>query len=381
MDTSKIKEIKKGSPLENIVDFETLKIKVENLSERQKEFGHLIDPRFFVDDVNPFREGKSKLSGDYKYETPIELEEDLFYLHPLMDPAVLEQGAVRRFPSGINEKYISEKYFEDKWVSKGNDDLSKRVEDYIATNIEKFKKQDRIKIIDIGPCGGAITTLFVLRALDRHGLLDKAELALLDIVPNVLEATMLGKFTIPNEMIKEYDLRFAEENGEKYKKLLADGVLLGVKEWYADVNNPKSPYTDEAIVKSDERAVSDNQPRVKYFRGDGEQLPPEVSGKYDIVLSAYTHHHMNLHGRKMLCEQMEVAAKHGGFVGVADFYVQSYQDYMKWYKPHFEKYGDAPPVECPLISGKQLASWFKNMKIENVENAIERTFVFGGVKL
>ncbi|HRY91280.1 MAG TPA: hypothetical protein P5229_02980, partial [Candidatus Gracilibacteria bacterium] len=203
-----MENIENGSenPLEVIVGFASMRLKTENLSERQKRFAHLIDPRFFSGGKNYFRHRKKR--ADYIYTTPVDLEEDLFYLHPLMDPQVLEQGNVRRFPSGINEKYICEKYFEDKWVSEGNNQLALQLESYINDHLDILKQKDRITLLDIGPCGGAITTLFALRALNKFGLLSKVELALLDIVPNVLEATLLGKFTVPDELISEYGLEF-----------------------------------------------------------------------------------------------------------------------------------------------------------------------------
>ncbi len=325
--------------LEQLVDFDTLLVKPENFSDKQKEYLHLIDPRFFPEGKNPHRDEQS----EFTYETPVNLDEELFYLHPLMDVSVLEQGAVRRFPSGVNEKYVSEKFFEDRWVSEGNNELSNRLESYLWENIETLKQQDEISLIDIGPCGGAITTLFALRAFDRAGLLDKVQIAMLDIVPNVLEVTKAGQFIVPNEMIEEYQLSFAGKDGGVYKKMLADE-------------------------------------KTTYYLGDGEKLPDEVIGNFDVVLSAYTHHHMNLHGRKLLCQQMEEAAKPGGFIGVADFYVPTHEEYMKWYKPHFMLHGDAPPVECPVIDGKTLASWFENTQNTFITEHIERTFVFSGVK-
>lgn len=327
------------SPLETLVDFDTLLIKQDNFSDQQKEYLHLIDPRFFPDGTNPFRDERS----EFIYETPLDLEAELFYLHPLMDVSVLEQGAVRRFPSGVNNKYISEKFFEDRWVSEGNNELANQLEEYLRNNLDSLKEKESIKLLDIGPCGGAITTLFALRAFDRVGLLGKVQIAMLDIVPNVLEATKAGEFVVPNELTEAYELSFAGKEGERYKELLADE-------------------------------------KTQYFLGDGEKLPDEVIGQFDVVLSAYTHHHMNLHGRKQLCGQMEEAARDGGFIGVADFFVRSYEDYMSWYKPHFEQYGDAPPVECPLVSGQQLASWFEKCRVKSINDSIQRTFVFSAIK-
>jgi SAM-dependent methyltransferase len=284
---------------------------------------------------------------------------------------------VRRFPSGINEKYICEKYFEDKWVSEGNNELARQLDSYIYNHLDVLKRKDRITLLDIGPCGGAITTLFALRALNKFGLLGKVNLALLDIVPNVLEATLLGKFNIPDELINEYGLEFLGHKGEKYKQFLGSGVLHDVREWYdLHPSNKPTAHTGGALFLSEKNRT--NNARVHYYRGDGETLPKELNN-IDIVLSAYTHHHMNLFGRQSLCRQMEQSACPGGFVGVADFYVPTYEAYMAWYKPHFQKYGDAPPVECPLIDGQTLVGWFAGTKI-NQTRELERTVAFSGVK-
>lgn len=365
-----------GSPLERIFDFETFQVSVDQLSEKQKRYAHLIDPRFFDGGVNPFRVGKS--AHDYRYETPVDLEEDLFYLHPFLDPFALEQGSVRRFPAGVNEKYIAEKYFEDKWVSEGNEKLSMELEAYLKENYDVLCAKEKIFVVDIGPCGGAITTLFALRAFARAGLIDKVHLKMLDIVPNVLEATLLRRFHVPCEMIDEYGLEFAGQDGGVYKKFLGGGVMHGVKEWYQQ-GNPQSSLTEEALLKSDENnGLHEGFVRVDYFRGDGESLPSEIHD-CDIVLSAYTHHHLNMIGRRELCHQMVAATRQGGFVGVADFYVPTYEDYIEWYKPHFEKYGDAPPVECPLVDGHTLSGWFEGVKMGNVRQS-RRSFVVSGVK-
>jgi len=358
-----------------LIDFKTLKIKINNFNEKQKKYLHLVDPRFFLNNKNPY----SKKNLNYKYITPIELDEDLFHLHPFMDPSVLEQGNVRRFPSGINKKYILEKYVEDKWVSEGNHHLAKELELYIQRNLKELQRQKNIKLLDIGSCGGAITTLFALSVLAKYSLLDKTEISMLDIVPNVLESTLLGEFIIPNEMIKEYRLDFAGKDGGDYKQMLNQGILIGVKEWYdGHPENKPTEFTKLAFKLSD-RNENEKRSRVKYYGGDGENLPLSIKD-FDIVIAGYLHHHMNYYGRKIVCEQMEDSCKKGGFIGVVDFYVKDYNSYMKWYKPHFLKHGDAPPVEYPLFNGDILSSWFSKTKIEKINNRLENCFIFSGVK-
>jgi hypothetical protein len=357
--------------IEKIINIEDMKINIDNLNEKQKRILHLVDNRFFKNNINPYRQ--NKLKEDCLYITPINLDKDLFYMHSFLDPMVLEQGNVRRFPASINKKYISEKYFEDKWVSEGNNELAIALEKYISNNLDQFKKKETIKLLDIGPCGGAITTLFALKALAKYNLLDKIEIYLLDIVPNVLEATILGEFNIPNELIKEYHLEYAGKDGEKYKELLKQGKLYGVKEWYNKKENPHTEFTQKALLINNKNIIT------KYFRGDGEKLPEEIK-EMDIVLSGYVHHHMNMIGRKLLCEQMEITSKKGGFIGIIDFYVKDYEAYMKWYKPHFEKYNDAPPVECPVIGIETLDSFFKKTNIYEKNNKLENSMLLCGIK-
>lgn len=359
--------------MNKLLDLKHLKLREQFLSEKQKELLPLVDPRFFPKNKNLYR-NKTK----YYYETPVELDEDLFHMHPFLDPRVLEQGNVRRFPAGINKKYIWEKYFEDKWVSQGNDLLSRKLEKYIQKNLKYFQSKRKITLLDIGPCGGAITSLFALRAFAKFHLLSKVEISLLDIVPNVLEATLVGEFYIPKKMIKEYHLEYVGNDARFYKALLKNGVLIGVKEWYKEHSSHKpSKFTKKALMISDKNrshAIS-----VKYYRVDGEHLPKDLK-KCDVVLSAYLHHHMNYYGRKLVSKQMEMATRKGGFIGVVDFYVKSFKEYISWYKPHFMEHGDAPPIEYPLVPGKVIASFYKKTSIKEINEHLEKSYLFWGVK-
>lgn len=328
--------------LDELVDWSSLTLRTEALTTRQRELAHLIDPRFFADGTNLFRAGK--VPSDYHYETPLALEEDAFLLHALMDPSVLELGAVRRFPPAVNEKYLVEKFLDDRWVSDGNDRLSQRLEDHLRQHLEHYRAAETIRLLDIGPCGGAITTLFALRAFDRTGLLSKTVTGLLDVVPSVLEATRKGAFVIPEAMINSFDLAHAGSDGSVYKRRLASAK------------------------------------KTSYYLGSGAELLAKLIGQFDVVLAGYVHHHMNLHGRRALCQQMEAAVRPGAFIGVVDFCAPDHRSYMEWYRPHFQQTGDAPPVECPLVTGERLATWFSRSDVGDVDTKIPRSFVLSAVK-
>lgn len=321
--------------IKKIFNLDTLTLNEDQLSKKQRKYLHLVDKRFFPNKVNPYQSEDQ----DWSYQISLNLDEELFQLHAMFDPRVLATGAEARFTESINKDYLGEKYFEDKWVSNGNNALALGLEAYIKSNLEELEAKNEIKLLDIGPCGGAITTLFALRALDKYDLLDKTRIYLLDVVPEVLEVTKQGSFSVPQEMIDEYNLAFAGKQGEKYI----------------------------ALMQSD---------RVEAVLANGENLPEQIQD-IDISVTAYVHHHMNLHARSDLAKQTEKVVRANGFIGVVDFYRPTFQDYMAWYKPHFKKAGTCPPVECPLIPKEVLASFYQGTSIKESRD-LEKSFMFWG---
>jgi len=133
--------------------------------------------------------------------------------------------------------------------------------------------------------------------------------------------------------------------------------------------------TDAAQALSD----ANGSVRVNYFRGDGEKLPEGLPA-FDVVVSAYVHHHMNLSGRKKLAEQMEAVAKDGAFIGVVDFYTPDFEDYYAWYKAHFDAHNDAPPVENPLIPAAVTADFYESVNWTYEDDQLENSYLLTGLK-
>ena len=317
--------------LERVIDMKTLRVREDELTPLQKRFIHLIDPRFL-----PYNEDLYA-SNDYSYEPDLDLQEEVFNLYPLFRKEVLAASSRIRFTDTVNEVYLAEKFFEDKWVSEGNNRLAQFLKHYFHNH-----RKRNIKLLDIGPSGGAITTLFALKTLDQQGLLDQVEIYLLDVVQSVLDITKRGEFIVPQGMIEEYKLEHAGKFGEQYKELM----------------------------QSD---------RVHPIVYDGETFPEKVRD-IDIALSAYVHHHLNIYQRRNLATETERVTNRNGFIGVVDFYVNSFKEYMQWYRTHFEKHGIIPPTEYPRISVEQTMQDYKQTRIVRIDSNLKNSFAFWGIK-
>lgn len=138
---------------------------------------------------------------------------------------------------------------------------------------------------------GAITTLFALREFGKAGLLNKVGIWLLDIYKRGLEKTRKSEFNI--DLILK-DGKF----GDKFDKNLLKAKLKSA-----------------SIIKAD---------IIK--------LPKNLS-KFDIILSGFTYHHLNVTDKKTACLEMEKIARKGAFIGVGDLFF-NYPDFIKWLKKH-----------------------------------------------
>lgn len=327
--------------INDIVDMNTFKLRMENLTEEQKDNLHLLDKRVFP-------ESYKRPEGEMVYNMTTNVSEGMWLMHKIMDNQVLEIGAQKRFDKDANRNYLKEKMQEDYWVSVGNSILGSFVENHINQNLEQYKDQEKIKLIDIGPATGAITTYFALKGLAKHDLLDKVEVTLVDIVDDVLEQTTDLDFVMPNqEIIKVFGLDYGGLNGEKYLQL-----VKGFNTYCADAGN---------LNKSNDNVISN---KVK---------------DADIILAGYVHHHMNLHGMKDFCNDMQNYVRNGGFVGIVDFAVKDFNEYMGWMVPFVKKTGHFPPVESPCTDANFTKSLFNEIDF-NQESNSKLSYVIGGEK-
>jgi len=298
-------------------------------SDMPQRFLPLIDGRAFKDGKNPF----SQHAIHYQPDADLRAEE--FYTHHLLDTAQCSKGAVRRFNQAGVRRYLVEKFVEDRWVSEGNSRLSEMLEVHIRSNLERLQAMPEIRILDFGPSGGAITTLFVLRALDRFGLLHKARIHLLDVVPDVINMTVRGDFDFPEGMTEAFDLHFAGEAGSCNKQILSQAV-----------------------------------PIVSDFHDYSPQQ------KFHVILNAYTIHHLNIFDKADCAGFMESIVEPGGAIAIVDFYVRSFSEYRKWLLAHLESNPLSPaPVESPYFTRRQIQGLFSDqVRVVDNDDTLEKSW-------
>jgi SAM-dependent methyltransferase len=107
---------------------------------------------------------------------------------------------------GTMPDYIEEKQNTDPFVMKGNLAAMEGLLLHVTANLETFKALEEIHILDAGPAIGALSTLLCLQVLAQLGLLDKVQVHLVDISPEVLRKTKTGEFPLPAGIVRE-DLR------------------------------------------------------------------------------------------------------------------------------------------------------------------------------
>lgn len=200
--------------------------------------------------------------------------------------------AEERF-SKLDNGYIKKKYSEEKFPTEGNNLLGQMLRDHIKKNLQYFKDKKEIVLLDIGSAGGALTTIFALKALDAFDLIHKTKILLVDVAEDALHSTTIGNFFLPKQFVKDYGLSVFGENGERLKTILSG---------------------------------------FKYYCSDLIDLPDEISN-VDICISGFTHHHLNIFDKEIACLQMEKVTREGGFIGVVDESL-TYEQYLKWLKGH-----------------------------------------------
>ncbi len=201
------------------------------------------------------------------------------------------ETAKQRF-NMLDYEYIKRKSTEEVFPIVGNAQIFLETARFIVARRNKLEQQKKIKIVDIGAAGGAITSLFTLKAFYDYGLLGKVELHLVDVAEDALKATKEGNFLIPAREFASYGFT-AYPNLAFLKQTLSEAVI----------------HVAEAT-----------------------SLPPGL-GNADVVVSGFTHHHMNLADKKNACLEIVRITKKGGFIGITDESL-GYKDYARWFLNH-----------------------------------------------
>lgn len=249
------------------------------------------------------------------------LSEKEFKSLPYLDREIYKETAQKRFSS--LDTHLDKKHIDWKTRVRANNDLALCLRDYINRNPSYLNNLKEIKIIELGSSLGAITTLFALRELNRFNLLNKTRIWLLDIYKEGLIKTKRIEFNL-GLIIREG--RF----GENFNTRL-------LKEKLKSAN----------LIKADILSLP--------------KLP-----QFDIILSGFTHHHLNLDDKIIACKEMENIAKKNSFIGVGDLFF-NYKKFITWLKNHkneYNKEGKRIPyaVESFIPIAKH-ASFFRKSKL------------------
>jgi len=246
-----------------------------------------------------------------------------FKLLPYLDRKIYKETAKKRFSS--LDIHLDKKHIDWKIRIQANNDFALCLRHYINKNLPYLKKLEEIKIIELGSSLGAITTLFALRELARFNLLNKTKIWLLDIYKGGLIETKKLNFNL-DLIIKEGKF------GKNFNTELLKSKL-------------KSANVSEADIL---------------------KLPKNLP-QFDIVLSGFTHHHLNVSDKELACKEMERITKKKGFIGVGDLFF-TYDKFIKWLKKHKgerDKKGERVPYAVEsFIPILKHTLFFKKSKIQ-----------------
>ena len=232
---------------------------------------------------------------------------------------------------GRHDDYIKEKLLVDFFAIKGNLMIVEGLKIHIKDRLEFFKETAKIRILDVGPAIGAISTLLVLQALEKFSLLEKSQVYLLDASQRVIDKTQEGNFFYPSSILDQ-DLK-----PKLIKKIKSSRAEMGLAD--------KIPWDND------------------YF---------------DITLSGFLFHHLHRDIKPLAAKEIMRTLAPNGFLGVAE---EWFDDYAEEYAKH-HKNDQIPLAYEDIISYADLAMMFPDLDIFFTYGTDykEHCYTFCGVK-
>lgn len=197
-------------------------------------------------------------------------------MYKKLTPEDYMTSSIIRF--GSHDKYIQEKILVDFFAIKGNTKIAECLQNYIKKHLKELKSMPKIKLLDIGPAIGAISTMFALQELAKFDLLKKTQVHLADVSERVIDKTQSGNFYFPKTII---DPSLKSEIMKKLKN--SKGHICPVS---------KMPFKDN---------------------------------HFDIVIAGFLFHHLHNNIKLASAVKLQKVVKKNGFIGIADEWFENYK--------------------------------------------------------
>jgi SAM-dependent methyltransferase len=232
---------------------------------------------------------------------------------------------------GRHRDYIQEKILVDYFAIHGNELVAKGLEKYIKENLKHLQGLKKIKLLDVGPAIGALSTLVALQSLSKFGLMEKTSVYMIDVSENVIDLTQSGNFFFPTSLV---DVK------------LKSKILQKIKNSHAVVGSASEmPWKDE---------------------------------RFDITLACFLFHHLHNEIKAPVANEISRTLAPNGFLGIAEEWFDNYdRDYAKYHKED-----KIPLAYESIVSYKgllELLPEFNEFFSHDKENR-EQAYVFCGTK-